>query len=182
MSRSAGRICARRQYGPNGLGWAYITEMSFGIGITAPGETGSRLREYWAKFSQFESVPSIAVLNHPPLVTLAVYDSIPERQLRDALHSAFCAHTHIRLRFSKLAFFETPELVFWAAPVWAITPSATRGVLNDALSIYFADATLANAFVARWCVGSRVATAGGVFKVREDEPKARVSAGPDKTP
>jgi hypothetical protein len=30
-----------------------------------------------------------------------------------------------------------------------MTPSVTRGVLNDALSIYFADATLANAFVAR---------------------------------
>jgi hypothetical protein len=28
-------------------------------------------------------------------------------------------------------------------------------VLNDALSIYFADATLASAFVARWCVGPR---------------------------
>src|SRR6516162_258174 len=33
---------------------------------------------------------------------------------------------------------------------WAMTPSGTRGVLNDALSIYFADATLAGAFVARW--------------------------------
>jgi len=32
---------------------------------------------------------------------------------------------------------------------WAMTPSGTRGVLNDALSIYFADATLARAFVAR---------------------------------
>jgi hypothetical protein len=28
----------------------------------------------------------------------------------------------------------------------AMTPSGTRGVLNDALSIYFADATLASAF------------------------------------
>ena len=38
---------------------------------------------------------------------------------------------------------------------WAVTPSGTRGVLNDALSIYFADATLASAFVARWCAGRR---------------------------
>jgi len=36
-----------------------------------------------------------------------------------------------------------------------MTLSGTRGVLNDALSIYFADATLANAFVARWCVSGR---------------------------
>jgi hypothetical protein len=55
---------------------------------------------------------------------------------------------------------------------WAMTPSGTRGVLNDAVSIYFADATLASAFVARWCVGSKIDTAGGVFQVREDEPGA----------
>jgi len=31
---------------------------------------------------------------------------------------------------------------------WAMTPSGMRGVLNDAVSIYFLDATLASAFVA----------------------------------
>ena len=31
----------------------------------------------------------------------------------------------------------------------AMTPSGMRGVLNDAISIYFGDATLASAFVAR---------------------------------
>jgi hypothetical protein len=39
------------------------------------------------------------------------------------------------------------------ADSWAVRPSGTRGVLNDAISIYFADATLASAFVARWCAG-----------------------------
>jgi hypothetical protein len=65
---------------------------------------------------------------------------------------------------------------------WALTPSGTRGVLNDALSIYFADATLASAFVARWCVGSKAETAGGVFEVRETELEPRVRAGLHKTP
>ena len=50
-----------------------------------------------------------------------------------------------------------------------MTPSGTRGVLNDALSIYFADPTLAN--------GAKVETAGGVFRGREDEPETRVGAG-----
>jgi hypothetical protein len=36
------------------------------------------------------------------------------------------------------------------ADAWAMTPSGMRGVLNDAVSIYFADATLASAFAARW--------------------------------
>ena len=53
----------------------------------------------------------------------------------------------------------------------AVTPSGTRGVRNDALSIYFEDATRASAFVARWCVGAKVETAGGVFQVRKDAPE-----------
>jgi hypothetical protein len=58
-----------------------------------------------------------------------------------------------------------------------MTPSGTRGVLNDAVSIYFGDATLASAFVARWCAGYGVETAGGVFRVREDEPAPRARSG-----
>ncbi len=65
---------------------------------------------------------------------------------------------------------------------WAMTPSGTRGVLNDALSVYFADATLASAFVARWCAGYIVETVGGVFQVREDEPTPRTEATPHRTP
>ena len=40
---------------------------------------------------------------------------------------------------------------------------------------YFADATLASAFVARWCAATKVETAGGVFQVREGEPARCVS-------
>jgi hypothetical protein len=65
---------------------------------------------------------------------------------------------------------------------WALTPSGMRGVLNDALSIYFLDPTLASAFVARWCAGYKVETAEGVFRVRDDEPAPRVGAGLHRTP
>ena len=64
---------------------------------------------------------------------------------------------------------------------WAMTPSGMRGVLND-VSIYFADATLASAFVARWCAGYRVETVDGVFRVRDDEPVARNEASLHRTP
>jgi hypothetical protein len=57
-----------------------------------------------------------------------------------------------------------------------------RGVLNDALSIYFLDPTLASAFVARWCAGYKVETAEGVFRVRDNEPTARIGAGLHRTP
>jgi hypothetical protein len=65
---------------------------------------------------------------------------------------------------------------------WAMTPSGTRGVLNDALSIYFPDPALAGAFVARWCIGYKVETAKGALGVREDEPEPRVGAGLHRTP
>jgi hypothetical protein len=41
----------------------------------------------------------------------------------------------------------------------------------------FADVPLASAFVARWCVGTKVETAGGVFQVREDELAPRIGRG-----
>jgi hypothetical protein len=65
---------------------------------------------------------------------------------------------------------------------WAMTPSEMRGVLNDAISLYFADATLASAFVARWCLAAKVEATGGVFQMREDEPAPRVGAEPHRTP
>jgi len=58
-----------------------------------------------------------------------------------------------------------------------MTPSGVRGVLNDVVAIGSADATLAGAFVARCCVGSKVEAAGGVFQVREDEPAPRRVCG-----
>jgi hypothetical protein len=68
------------------------------------------------------------------------------------------------------------------ADAWAITPSGTHGILNDAISIDFTDVTLASAFVSRWCIGARVATTGGVFQVHEDDPEPRIGAGPHRTP
>jgi hypothetical protein len=65
---------------------------------------------------------------------------------------------------------------------WAMTPSGSRGVLNDAISIYFIDPTLASAFVARWCVGYRVESAGGVLQMRDDGPVPRVGAQMHRTP
>ena len=65
---------------------------------------------------------------------------------------------------------------------WAMTPSGVTRILNDAVSLYFADATLASAFVARWCAGSKAETTGGVFQVREDEPVPRIGAGLHRTP
>jgi hypothetical protein len=65
---------------------------------------------------------------------------------------------------------------------WAMTPSGRRGVVNDAVAIYFLDPTTAAGFVARWCAGNKVETAEGAFRVREDAPAPRVAAMPHRTP
>jgi len=59
---------------------------------------------------------------------------------------------------------------------WAITPSGLRGVVNDAIAVYFCDAALAGAFVARWCRGATAETIEGAFQVRQDMPLARRGA------
>ena len=65
---------------------------------------------------------------------------------------------------------------------WTSTPSSTRGVVNDALAICFADATLASAFVARWCAMQRVEIVDGVYQVRNDEPTPRIGTALHRTP
>jgi hypothetical protein len=64
---------------------------------------------------------------------------------------------------------------------WAMTPAGLRGVVNDAVAIYFLDATSAAAFASRWCAGSKVEISDGAFRVREDQPARRSVAGPHKT-
>ena len=64
---------------------------------------------------------------------------------------------------------------------WAMTPAGLRGVVNEAVAIYFLDATISAAFVARWCAGSEVEVSEGAFRVCDDQPARRVAAGPRKT-
>jgi hypothetical protein len=90
------------------------------------------------------------------------------------------------------------QIIAWldancGADGWTSTPSSfafgetagsarTRGVVNDALAIYFADATLASAFVARWCAMQSVEILDGVYRVRDDEPTPRIGTVLHRTP
>ena len=64
---------------------------------------------------------------------------------------------------------------------WAMTAAGQRGVVDDALAVYFAAAASAAAFVARWCAGSRAEVERGAFLVRRDRPMSRVAARPHRT-
>ncbi len=65
---------------------------------------------------------------------------------------------------------------------WAITPSGLRGVVNDAVAVYFGDAAMAGAFVARWCHHATAEAVRGAFEVRQDAPPARRAAPLHRTP
>jgi hypothetical protein len=60
---------------------------------------------------------------------------------------------------------------------WAMTRAGVRGVLNDAGSIYFLDATLATAFVARWC---RVQDRDGWRRVQSRASGQRCTGHPER--
>lgn len=49
---------------------------------------------------------------------------------------------------------------------WEMTRAGLRGVVNDALAIYFVDAAVAKTFVARWCMGYRVEPARARSRTR----------------
>jgi hypothetical protein len=65
---------------------------------------------------------------------------------------------------------------------WAMTPAGRRGIVNDAVAIYFVDAALAGAFVARWCAGQKPETERGAFRFRDDAPTPRRIAVAPKSP
>jgi hypothetical protein len=63
---------------------------------------------------------------------------------------------------------------------WVVTPvgDRRRAVPLDTVAIYLRDATVAAAFVSRWCA----AEVEGVYQVRDDEPERRVPVADHKTP
>ena len=65
---------------------------------------------------------------------------------------------------------------------WIITPAGMRGVINDAVAIYFRDAAVAAAFVARWCRQRLPEIADGAFVVRDDDPVPQRRAPSHRTP
>jgi hypothetical protein len=65
---------------------------------------------------------------------------------------------------------------------WAMTPSGLRGVINDAVAVYFLDPTIATGFVARWCAAAKIEAADGAFRLREDAPAPRVGVAAHRTP
>ena len=64
----------------------------------------------------------------------------------------------------------------------AKAPAGTTGVVNDAMALYFEDAAVAQAFVARFCCGYRIEPIAGALAIRDDAVKTRRVAAVHKAP
>src|SRR5258708_6666065 len=62
------------------------------------------------------------------------------------------------------------------------TPAGMRGVINDAIAVYFRDSALAAAFSARSCAPVASTTAEGFLNIRTDEPTQCIPMRARKTP
>jgi hypothetical protein len=68
------------------------------------------------------------------------------------------------------------------ADAWENHGGRMRGVVNDAIAVYFRDAALAAAFAARWCAPAGPGVSEGFLRIRDDAPAPRIAARPHKTP
>lgn len=90
--------------------------MPVAININADNASARPIRALWDEVGRLEQSPSLAGLNYPPHLTLAIYDQFDEAEAAAALTSVFSAEPAFQLRFSAIRWFENDPLVLWAAP------------------------------------------------------------------
>ncbi len=91
--------------------------MPFAINLRSDHESAEAIRYLWEKCSSFEASPSMAALDYPPHITLAVYDEMNTELLFAALDEAVVGIPHLTIRFEHLGHFVAPHaIILWAAP------------------------------------------------------------------
>jgi 2'-5' RNA ligase len=70
----------------------------------------------WDQVAGLETAPSMAALDYPPHITLAVYDNIDPERLRAVLADAFTGASALSLTFGRLDYFDIEPFVLWAVP------------------------------------------------------------------
>ena len=95
--------------------------MPFAITLKAANDTAGPIRALWEEVANLESRPSMAALDYPPHLTLAIYEDVSPDLLKAAFMGAFAETYQLRLTFIRLSVFEGVPLVLWAEP----SPSAS---------------------------------------------------------
>jgi len=80
--------------------------MAYAISLKVTGSTAEPILALWDDVSRFESSPSMAPLNYPPHITLAVYDDIDPDRLISVVANGFDQRHAFHLRFTHLCYFD----------------------------------------------------------------------------
>lgn len=89
--------------------------MPYAICIKCLNDTSSPILKLWDEASAFEVTASMAELNYPPHLTLAVFPDHPGR-IVDGLDEVFAAEPKLTIAFDGVAYFDNDLLVLWARP------------------------------------------------------------------
>ena len=109
--------------------------MPYAICIKCLNDTASPILKLWDEASAFEVTASMAELNYPPHLTLAVFHDHPRRVV-DGLDEVFAAEPKLTIVFEDVGYFDNDLLVLWARP----RPNASLTVLHQRLHRHIAPA------------------------------------------
>lgn len=102
--------------------------MPYAISIKCLNETALPIQRLWDEASAFEAKPSMAELDYPPHLTLAVFPDHPGR-IVDGLDEVFAAEPKLTIAFEDVGYFDNDLLVLWARP----RPNASLMALHQRL-------------------------------------------------
>ncbi len=80
--------------------------MSFAISLKAANDTAGPIRALWEEVARLEGRPSMATLDYPPHLRLAVYDDILLDHLSTVLGEVFAGTSPLPLTFTRVRFFD----------------------------------------------------------------------------
>ena len=86
------------------------------ISIKATGSDNAPFIQLWDTLAMLEAKPSMAALNYPPHITIAIYEDLGVDEVTSAMDQTFAYQRSLRLRFSELDCFQIPGFVVWARP------------------------------------------------------------------
>jgi 2'-5' RNA ligase len=111
----------------------YMDLMTCAISLKAVNRTADPIRALWDQVALYEGVPSMAALDYPPHITLAVYLDIDPDLLKGALRRVFMEGQAQRLTFTHLRFFDNDPLVLWADPLPSPTLALAHATIHTCI-------------------------------------------------
>ena len=102
--------------------------MPYAVCIKCLNDTAAPILKLWDEASAFEVTASMAELNYPPHLTLAVFPDHPGR-IVNALDEVFATQPKLTIAFDGVGYFDNDLLVLWARP----RPNASLMALHQKL-------------------------------------------------